>query len=91
MRRRRFVRKNNLVKQPIINSEFSNAWDRVVSDIRDTLKSTGYQNSGFAFTQEASIFNTKILNKLNISAKESLFTVQYKSKNTIVLGAPVLS
>jgi len=88
MRRRRFVRKNNLVKQTIINSEFSNVWDRVVSDIRDTLKSTGYQNSGFAFTQEASIFNTKILNKLNISAKESLFTVQYKSKNTIVLGAP---
>lgn len=88
MRRRRDISKNNLVEQPIINSEFSNIWDCVVSDIRDTLKSAGYQNSGFAFTQEASVFSTKILNKLNISAKESLFTVKYKSKNTIVLGAP---
>jgi histidyl-tRNA synthetase len=88
MRRRRGVRKNNSVEQPIINTEFSNIWDCVVSDIRDTLKSVGYKNSGFAFTQEASVFSTKILNKLNISAKESLFTVKYKSKNTIVLGAP---
>jgi histidyl-tRNA synthetase len=88
MRRRRGVRNNNSGDQPIINSEFSNIWDGVVSDIRDTLKSAGYQNSGFAFTQEASVFSTKILNKLNISAKESLFTVKYKAKNTIVLGAP---
>jgi histidyl-tRNA synthetase len=88
MRRRRGVRKNNSLTTSIINPEFSNIWDCVVSDIRDTLKSTGYQNSGFAFTQEASVFNNEILHKLNIGATESLFTVKYKSKNTIVLGAP---
>jgi|694.fasta_scaffold00955_12 histidyl-tRNA synthetase len=88
MRRRRGISKINPVEQTIINPEFSNIWDSVVSDIRDTLKNAGYQNSKSTFTQEASIFSNKILNKLNISATESLFTVKYKSKNTIVLGAP---
>ena len=88
MRRRRSIRKNNLLDQSIINPEFFNVWDSVVSDIRDTLKSAGYNSSSYTFTQESSIFSNKILNKLNISARESLFTVQYKSKNTIVLGAP---
>jgi histidyl-tRNA synthetase len=88
MRRRRGLRKTNSLEQAIINPEFSNIWDCVVSDIRDTLKSAGYQNSGVAFTQEASVFSNKILHKLNIGATESLFTVKYKSKNTIVLGAP---
>jgi len=88
MRRRRVIKKNNSVEQAIINPEFSNSWDSVVSDIRDTLKSAGYQNTSSTFTQEASVFSNKILNRLNISATESLFTVKYKSKNTIVLGAP---
>lgn len=88
MRRRRGISKINPVEQTIINPEFSNIWDSVVSDIRDTLKNAGYQNSKSTFTQEASIFSNKILNKLNINATESLFTVKYKSKNTIVLGAP---
>ncbi|MEX0596206.1 MAG: ATP phosphoribosyltransferase regulatory subunit [Candidatus Paceibacterota bacterium] len=86
--RRRGISKYNSVEPSIISPEFSNIWDCVVSDIRDSLKSAGYQNSGFAFTQEAAVFSDKILNKLNISAKEALFTVKYKSKNTIVLGAP---
>jgi histidyl-tRNA synthetase len=86
--RRSIRRKNNLAQQSVISSEFSNIWDNIVSDIRDTLKSAGYQNIGFKFTQEASVFNNKILNKLNINAKELLFSVKYKDKNNIVLGAP---
>jgi histidyl-tRNA synthetase len=88
MRRRRVLRSNDSAIQSVINSEFSNIWDNMVSDIRATLKSAGYQNIGFKFTQDASVFNNRILNKLNINAKESLFTVKYKDKNNIVLGAP---
>jgi histidyl-tRNA synthetase len=88
MRRKRILRRDNSVQQSVINSEFSNIWDNIVSDIRDTLKSAGYQNIGFKFTQEASVFSNKILNKLNINAKELLFSVKYKDKNNIVLGAP---
>lgn len=88
MRRKRVLRSNNLATPSTINSEFSNIWDNIVADIRDTLKSAGYQNIGFKLTQDASVFNNRILNKLNINAKDSLFTVKYKDKNNIVLGAP---
>lgn len=88
MKKRRVIKKHNYEEQVIINSEFANSWDSVVSDIRDTLKSAGYQNTNSTFTQEASVFSNKILNRLNISETESLFTVKYKSKNTIILGAP---
>lgn len=85
---RRTIRKNNLSATTQIKPEFSGIWDSIVSDIRETLKSAGYQNSGFSFSQDASIFSPTILNQLNISDKKELLTLKYRSKSTLVLGAP---
>lgn len=85
---RKFIKNNNVLGKSKIKSEFSGIWDNIVSDIRDTLKSSGYKNNGFLFSQDLSIFTPEILNQLNINDKKSLFTLKYRSKNTLVLGSP---
>lgn len=85
---RRTIRRNNLSATTQIKTEFSGIWDSIVSDIRETLKSAGYQNSGFSFSQDASIFSPTILNQLNISDKKELLTLKYRSNSTLVLGSP---
>lgn len=85
---RRMIRRQNLSAPTKIKAEFSEIWDNTVSDIRDTLKSAGYQNIGFAFSQDSSIFSPTILNELNISDPKSLLTLKYRPKSTLVLGSP---
>jgi histidyl-tRNA synthetase len=69
-------------------SNFSGLWDYLVSDIRDTFRSSGYQNILCSFSQDYSMFNQNILDQLNIVDSKILFKLKYKSKNTIVLGTP---
>jgi histidyl-tRNA synthetase len=88
MRKRVFGRKSHLNNEVKIKTEFSAVWDYVVSDIRDTLKSAGYQNRAFDFSYDSAIFNADILNELNVSDKKSLLTLKYRSKNNIILGSP---
>jgi histidyl-tRNA synthetase len=89
MNRRRVFSKNKpLLVSNTIKSELSGIWDYLIFDIRDTLRSSGYHNRPFSFSQDYSIFNQNILNQLNISDEKILLKFKYRSNNTIVLGSP---
>jgi histidyl-tRNA synthetase len=71
-----------------INRHTAEIRERVVSDIKDTLKNTNYTHITFAFSQKLSIFSKDILAELNINDKKSLLTIKRATKDSVVMSVP---
>ncbi|MEY3470740.1 MAG: hypothetical protein RLZZ223_90 [Candidatus Parcubacteria bacterium] len=76
------------VPQLNINKDNSLIWDNVVSDVRETLRSTGYSHNVFSFSAELAVFNTNVLSLLNIKDKKSLITLKRGKKQSVVISVP---
>jgi histidyl-tRNA synthetase len=76
------------LSQTKITNETSAIWEHIVSDIRLTLQSTGYQHNVFAFSQKLSLFTPEIISALNLNDKKSLLTLKRATKDAIVMSVP---
>lgn len=76
------------LSQNKITSETAAIWEHIVSDIRLTLQSTGYQHNVFAFSQKLALFSPEIISELNLNDKKSLLTLKRNSKDAIVMSVP---
>ncbi len=76
------------LSQTKITSETAAIWEHIVSDIRLTLQSTGYQHNVLAFSQKLSLFTPEIISQLNLNDKKSLLTLKRATKDAIVMSVP---
>lgn len=79
--------KQQLSPMPI-SADMAVIWDGVVSDIKNTLQSTGYTHTIFTTTQRSSLFSQEILFQLNLNDKKSLLTLKRATKDAVVMSVP---